>query len=115
MRSADFPAATGAPVAPQPQYPELGGRMPQRMPADLSPCAQPRAEADSLCAEADRLSAAADFARDELRDMRRRHSELANRREADAQARDRRHIAEQKSAGQAEYHAAVTRGLDQGE
>jgi hypothetical protein len=87
--------------------------MPQATRADLSPCAQPRAEVDSRCAEAERLSAAADFARDELREMRRRQSELTSRREADAHARDRRHIAEQKAAAQAEYHTAVTRALDQ--
>lgn len=112
MRSADFRAANDAPAAPHPGQPEAGAWTPQSTPADLSPCVQPRAEVDSRCADAERLTTAAEFARDELRDLRRRHSELTSRREADAYARDRRHIAEEKTAAQAEYHTAVTRALD---
>src|SRR5688572_14173041 len=113
MRSVEFPAADDAPAGPRPAHPEVDTWTADTTAANPSPCAQPRAEVDSRCAEAERLTAAAEFARDELREARRRHSELANRREADARSRDRRQIAEEKTAAKAQYHTAVTRALDQ--
>ena len=124
MRSAEYPAAADGQVAPLPaaDFGETEAAAPQpetvswatpAVPTGVSPCAQPRAEVDSRCAEAERLTAASEFARDELREARRRHAELANRREADAEVRDRRFMAEQKAEAQTHYHAAVTRAVDQ--
>ena len=122
MRSAEYPAAADGPAplsatdigeadTDVPQS-DVAAWAPRPATTSLSPCAQPRAEVDSRCAEAERLTAASEFARDELREARRRHAELANRREADGHVRDRRFIAEQKAEAQNQYHAAVTRAAD---
>src|SRR5687767_14633972 len=77
------------------------------------PCAPARADVDRRCADAERLSAAAQAHQQKLRDARREHGEAVRLRDTDAAVRDRRRIAEQKAEAQADYHAAVLRATDQ--
>jgi hypothetical protein len=115
MRSAEYPAANEAPAVPVTREADTDGWFPTDTPTTptAGPCAQPRAEVDSRCADAARLAAASEVARNEFHEAQRRHSELTMRRDTDAQTRDRRHIADEKANAQASYHTAVTRAMDQ--
>lgn len=86
---------------------------PQAQPVAIAgPCAPARAEVDSRCAGADRLMAIAQAHQKTLREAKRQHLETNQQRDDDAMARDRRHIADEKSAAQSEYHAAVVQAAD---
>lgn len=74
------------------------------------PCAPVRAEVDVRCVDAERLLAAAKSHQQTLHEARHQHAEVVRMRESDALFRDRRRLADEKKAAQAEYHAVVARG-----
>ena len=76
------------------------------------PCGPARAEVDVRCADAERLLAEAEAQVHKLREARRQHSEASRLRERDNSVRDRRGLAEEKAAAQAEYRAAVNRAVN---
>ncbi len=79
------------------------------------PCAPARADVDTRCAEAERLSAAAQQHQQNLRDARRALADAVRQRDADAHLRDRRRLAEEKSEAQADYRSALMHATEKGE
>ena len=82
-------------------------------PSIAGPCAPARSEVDTQCADAERLSAAAQIHLQRLREARRQHSELMRQREQDAQFRDRRRLNDDKRIAQSDYRAAMRRATDE--
>ena len=88
------------PVAPAyPTAPTLGA----------GPCAPARAEVEHRCAEAERLSAAAQIQVQRLRDAKRSLARVQAQRDADARVRDRRLLSDAKENARRAYHDNYTR------
>jgi hypothetical protein len=81
-------------------------------PSARGPCAPVRAEVDSRCTEATRLAAAAESRLEELRTARRQHAEVMRAQHLDGEVRNRRRLADEKTATQADYRAAIKRATD---
>jgi hypothetical protein len=108
MSSADFEVPDArpspAPAVSTPAATSIGG-----------PCAPIRADVDARCADADRLTAAAQSHQVSLREARRQHSDATRQREADSHIRDSRRQTDEKVTAQSDYHLAMTRASDQAE
>ncbi len=77
------------------------------------PCGPARNEVDTRCAEAERLAQAAVAHQQRLRDVKHQLVEIAERRDGDAQVRDRRQLGAAKDAAKQAYRAAITSASDQ--
>lgn len=95
-------------VSPEMGFPPADG---PSAPID-GPCEPARAEASTNCADAVRLLQAAQTHQDILREARRELDEVTRESETDIRFRDRRQVADQKAASQAEYRTAVLRAGD---
>ena len=88
------------PVAPAyPAAPTLGA----------GPCGPARAEVEYRCAEAERLSQAAQIQVQRLRDAKRMLARVQAQRDADARVRDRRLLSDAKENARRAYHETYTR------
>src|SRR3954447_14017647 len=76
------------------------------------PCAPARNEAQTRCADAERLAQAAVAHRQRLSDVRSELSEVIAVREADARVRDRRQLDAAKVDARATYRSAIARASD---
>jgi hypothetical protein len=75
---------------------------------DGDPCADVRAEAEHVCAEAEQKAIAAHTQQRRLRELRSEDAAVADERAAVAQARDRRLIADAKDEAAREYRRALS-------
>jgi hypothetical protein len=73
------------------------------------PCGPARAEVDSRCADAERLTQVAQMQQQRLREAKRQLAELIRQREADSKVRDRRQLSDAKEEARQTYHQQVAR------
>ncbi len=102
----------GLPASPHVQPKPVTPTTPVAPAAIAGPCGPVRADVDTRCADAERLAGAAVAHDESLRDARREYAEVTRQRDADALLRDRRLVAQEKSASQADYHSALMRATD---
>jgi hypothetical protein len=79
------------------------------------PCAAPRDEVETRCAEAERLGQAAVAHEQRLREVKRQLMQVGALRDADMRVRDRRQLNAAKDAARVSYRASMGHARDQGD